>query len=77
MILFTSTYISGEAANQLSKYLLKTLCSDLTSIIVKYVAEDLGVVSDMQEDVSLKVDVLYVRTLINIDAILIILLGKK
>lgn len=36
----------GEAANQLSKYLLKTLCSDLTNIIVIYLAEDLNVVSE-------------------------------
>ena len=46
---------TGEAAIQLSKYLLKTLCSDLTNIIVGYLAEDLGLVSKIHDELSPKV----------------------
>lgn len=45
----------GEAAIQLSKYLLKTLCSELTNVIVTYLAEDLGLISKIPEEVTLKV----------------------
>lgn len=45
----------GEAAVQLSKYLLKTLCSDLMNIIVIYLAEDLGLMTQVPEEFGIKV----------------------
>ena len=48
-------FLIEEAAIQLSKYLLKTVCSDLINIVVLYLAEDLGIVSRGLNELSIKV----------------------
>ena len=37
---------------QLSKYLLRTLCSDLTNMVVVYLAEDCGVATPPAENMA-------------------------
>lgn len=46
---------AGDAAVQLSKYLLKTLCSDLVNMIVIYLAEDLGILTEVPTEITSKV----------------------
>ena len=53
-IKFLCTYI-GDAATQLSKYLLRTLCSDLTNLILLFIAEDCGLNLPELEDMNGKV----------------------
>lgn len=48
-------FILGEAAIQLSKYLLKTSCTDLTNMMVIYLAEDLGLTPKGVLELNLKV----------------------
>ena len=38
-----SMYLLGDTEAQLSRYLLRTLCSDLTNTVLIYLAEDIGV----------------------------------
>ena len=54
--MYCFTY-AGEAAIQLSKYLLKTSCSDLMNLAIVYLAEDLGIRSEGSGELSSKVHI--------------------
>ena len=57
----TSFHSSGDTAVQLSRYLLRSLCTELFNVVLLYLAEDCGQQHSEGEELSSKVRELVCR----------------